>query len=286
MVALARMQVLDQQRVGIGQARPGLLQTQQRLGHLHLGAFKHTRARLCQTRQHRIGHLGGQRHLPAVPARHGGAPAGGTLDIGGHVVDADQFEQPPGKEKTVAALEACDEAFLDRADRTAIHHLHDHRRVGHDRADRHPMTARNAAIGDPQHTHLIGHHPAIFGIVKERLPAAGHEIERPGPFGIGELAIGVAAAHFGQQGLGHKTGAGRNRHQMLDQDVEGLARRIARLDPARGHRIACGRAFDQLKRMGRYQRDPRCPPRRAAPRCTTCTSARRCNTVLRPTVRR
>ena len=51
---------------------------------------------------------------------------------------------------------------------------------------------------------------------------------------------------------------------MLDQAVERLVRRDARLDPSRGDRAAHGRGLDQLERVGRDQRGARRAARRVA----------------------
>ena len=255
---------LDDQRVARRHHRPPRLELDQRPGQPHLGPFVAPGHRFLEPPEHGVREFGRQRHLGAHPPRHGAAPALRRLHVGRHLVHADQFEHAAAEQERVALAQPADEGLLDRAEAAAVHQLHQHRRLGHDGADRHPVALADARVRDAMDPGLVPQHAVVLGIHPQRLAAAAHEVERPVPLLVGEPAVAPGVADLGTQVRLGEPGAERDGDQVLDQHVERPVGRLPRLDAALRHRVPRGRGLDEFERVRRHQRHARRAPRRVA----------------------
>ena len=262
--ALARVQHLGHQAAGRGQGRPCVLQRQQGLRAAHFGRCEHAALGLLQLAQHGIGQRVRQRHAPAVPARQRGAAFGGGAHIGRHLLRAHQLQQAAGKHEHIAGFEACDEALFHRAQLPAAHKLHLHARVAHDGADVAAVAPRQPCIGHAPHAVFVRHHAMEVGVVGQRCAALAHKLQRPLPLVVGQGGVGWGAAHLGQQGIGHKTAAQGDGHQVLYQHIQRRAGRVAVFNAAFGQRLAGSGSLHQFQAVRGHQRDAAGAPRRVA----------------------
>ena len=262
MPALTRFQHLGQQRVWRRQRRPALLDLQQRLHAAQLGRVVAALPRQGKLLHHRVSQRAGQRHAPAIPARHGRAPARGAAHPGRHVVDANQLQQTPAKQKAVARLEARGKALFDRAYPCAAHVLHSHAGVAHDGADIHAVAARQPGVRHAPHALPVRYGTPVVGVGRQRRAAPRDKGQAPFPALTRQTGIGGRAAHLLIQGFGHKTAAQRDGDQVLHQHIQRLHGRAASLDMPGRNRGAGRSAFDHLDAVGRHQRDARRPARR------------------------
>ena len=257
-------QPLDQERLRRRQARQLQLRFEHRTRRLDLGVGRRFAA--CEARQHvehRIGKFARQRHLRAGPARHAALGLLGALDIRGHVLRANVFEQPAREDEAVARAQPRDETFLDAADAPARQPRHVHRRVADDGADLHPMAPRDGAVGHAVQA-IDERHAVVFGIRAEARATHHHEVERPLELGLGEVAVRVRRAQLGIQRIGLEAAAERDRDEVLNQHVQRLVGRRALLDPPSLRGMPRCRRLDQFERIRRHQRDPARAPRRMA----------------------
>ena len=262
MPPFAGAQRLDDERVARRHRRPARLQLDQRAGELHLRRGVVAGERLFQFTQRGIGKLCRQRHLGAGPARHRAAATPGRLHVRRHFVDADQFQQAPAEHEGISLAQPRDERFLDRADVASVHHLHQHRRVGDDGADRHAMALGDAPVGHAIDALGVAYDPVVLRVGAQRLAAAADEVERPREFLVGQLAIAPRGTNFRQHRVVAETGAQSERDQVLHQHVERLFRCATRLDAAGRDGAARCRRLDELQRVRRHDRHARRPARR------------------------
>ncbi len=221
MPALARRHRFGNQVAARRQIRPAALEREQRRNQRHLGRRAAAGARILEFGQHRIGQFARERHARAGPARHGAGRAPRRRHKRGHFMHTHELKNLAGKGEHITLAQASDEVFFDRAQLGAVLIAHQHRRFGHDRADREAVPARDLRIGAAIVLSVVAdaHDAPVFRIRAQRF-AAARKLQHPAPFFVGQMAIAPGGAHLGEQLIGGEPGAQRDRHNMLRKYVE------------------------------------------------------------------
>ncbi|MNN39500.1 hypothetical protein D3C81_1535390 [compost metagenome] len=101
----------------------------------------------------RVGQFAGQRHAPAIPARHRSLARSAATHIGRHVFHAHQFQHAPGKYQRIAGPQAGNECLFNTAQCLAPATLGPIFKlqvgIADDGADAHAMAPRQALAGHP-----------------------------------------------------------------------------------------------------------------------------------------
>ena len=155
----------------------------------------------------------------------------------------------PGKDKAIAWLEKADKRLGHRTEARPLEITHLDLGVACNGADGQAMALRNVPVLDDVATiHL--YQPFILWVGVKGVATVDDKVERPAPFVVGQVAIGVGGAHFGQHLLGCKSPTQPDRDEVLHEHVKRLGERGTALDVPLDQGAAHGGGFDQFEGMG------------------------------------